>query len=296
MKLSDINQLAIYGIFGYPVEHSASPVMHNAAFKALGIHAEYKKFPVAPEDLQSATGNIIKNCLRGINVTIPHKQNIMKFLDELAPSALTMGAVNTVQIKGDRIIGHNTDGEGFKQALKAEAGVELNGKTIFLAGSGGAGFAVATKCVEENIKQIAIMDIDLQKANWLADHLRKFAGTKTNDDFVLVFSPKNNDAINNYLKTIDIAVNATPLGMKINDPIPLPVDILRKNTVVYDLVYNIPVTSLVNQARENGIKAYTGLSMLLYQGVESFKIWTGINPPVEIMKKALEDFIYGVKD
>jgi len=295
MNRRNNTQPEIYGIFGYPVEHSASPVMHNAAFKELNMNAEYRKFPVAPDELQDATGNIIPNGFLGINVTIPHKQTIIKYLDELSQSAKNMGAVNTIEIKHGKLIGHNTDGDGFKIALKSQADFELKDKIVFIAGAGGAGFAVATKCAEENVKRIGIMDIDAAKTTALTQHIVKILKNKATNNFIEVFSPYQTDKIESFLRNIDLAVNATPLGMKTTDPLPFPTDNLPQKTVIYDLVYNIPVTKLVDSARKRGLQAYTGLTMLLFQGVEAFKIWTGINPPVAVMKKALEDFVYGAK-
>ncbi len=276
----------IYGLLGYPVEHSASPDMHNCAFEHLGIDAEYGLFSTHPDKLHAEIDRLRSDSsVKGFNVTIPHKKNVMQFLDGIDECAKLMGAVNTVKKDSGRLVGYNTDGYGFARAIKVESGIELGGKSVFIAGAGGAGCAVAKKCSSEGVKQIAVFDIDYERAQVLVDDLK--------DVLTAVNLSSDKGKMEEYLKNVDIAVNATPIGMKGEDLLPFDIGLLSKKAVVYDLVYNIPVTNLVKQSRARDLKAYTGLSMLLYQGELAFEIWTGKTAPHEIMQTALKRAVYG---
>ncbi len=276
----------IYGLLGYPVEHSASPDMHNRAFEHLGIDAEYFLFPVHPDSLSTEIDRLRRDSsIKGFNVTIPHKKTVMQFLDGIDESAELMGAVNTVKKDSGKLIGYNTDGYGFARAIKAESGIGLDGKSIFVAGAGGAGCAVARKCSYEGADRIGIFDIDYQRAQVLVDDLKNVSSS---------FNLSSDDEeLERYLRDTDIAVNATPIGMKGEDFLPFDVSKLPDRAVVFDLVYNIPITNLVKQSKSCGLKAYTGLSMLLYQGERAFEIWTGETAPHEIMQTALMKAVYG---
>lgn len=278
-----------YGLFGYPVEHTASPTMHNAAFESLGLNAVYLPFPVHPDNLEHAVKSIIALDIRGINVTIPHKQTIIPYLDELSEVAKVMGAVNTVQIDKGRLIGHNTDGSGFLLALEQEARFTVEGKTVFVSGAGGAGFAVATNCVLQGASRVGIYDIEPSRVQTLVDQLKElhYHGE------VINLAGLQPDQLAEYITTADLAVNATPIGMKEHDQAPFAVEALKEKAVVYDLVYNIPKTTLIQEAQARGIRAYNGLSMLLYQGVLAFEIWTLTEAPVDVMRNALKKAIYG---
>lgn len=289
--MASINgKTALYGLFGYPVEHTASPIMHNAAFEALKLNGVYLPFPVRPDLLEDAVNGLTALGIQGINVTIPHKQAIIPFLHELSHEAQTIGAVNTVEIVGHKLIGHNTDGRGFIRALDNEAGFSVQGKPVFIAGCGGAGFAVAVQCALEGASDISIMDVDLDRCSALSIKLKGITSCRVNS-----LHPSSKDAIVNALSKAKLVVNATPLGMHQTDPLPFPIEPISKNAVVYDVVYNLPETALLEQVRAKGCQGYGGLSMLLYQGVAAFEIWTGENAPVEVMKSVLHKQIYGVK-
>ncbi|MDX9703598.1 MAG: shikimate dehydrogenase [Candidatus Auribacterota bacterium] len=278
-----------YGLFGYPVEHTASPTMHNAAFESSGLNAVYLPFAVHPDNLEVAVRSLVPLNIKGINVTIPHKQTIIPYLDDLSEIAEVIGAVNTVQIEKGRLIGHNTDGSGFLTALEEEAGFTVDGKKVFLAGAGGAGFAVATNCVFQGVSCLGVFDMDATRSQSLVDKLKEL---KYHCDIVNLagLAP---DQVDQFLSTADLAVNATPVGMKQDDPVPFAVKPLKEKALVYDLVYNIPKTTLIKEAEARGIRAYSGLSMLLYQGVLAFEIWTLTQSPVDVMRAALKRAVYG---
>jgi shikimate dehydrogenase len=269
----------IFGIFGYPVEHTFSPSMHNAAFGKLGIDACYVPFAVNPDTLGDAVKAIIPLGIRGLNVTVPHKEKILPYLDELSEEAQLIGAVNTVEIKDRTLIGHNTDGRGFLRSLREDAKFNPKGKRYLFIGSGGAARAVGFSLALAGAKKIVFYDVDLHKANALAQDI----GQKTGADAKII----SGDLLPLFAAESDCLINATPLGLKKTDPLPLEVDSIMKKHLVCDLVYNPPETRLLKAAKKKGAKQLAGLGMLLYQGVIAFEIWTGKKAPVAVMKKAL---------
>jgi shikimate dehydrogenase len=275
----------LYGIFGHPVEHTFSPGMHNAAFKKLRMDACYVPFAVRPEALGDAINALIPLGIRGLNVTVPHKEKVIAFLDELSEEARLIGAVNTIEIKAGRLIGHNTDGRGFLRSLRDNAGFNPKGKKMLLIGSGGAARAVGFSLALAGVKKIVFFDIDTKKANVLVSDIRKKTG-------VLVESIAG-DATAEYATEADCLINATPLGLKKGDPLPLSKEAIRKEHLVCDLVYNPSETRFLQQAKKCGARRLPGIGMLLYQGVIAFEIWTGEKAPVLTMKQALSRQITG---
>ncbi len=269
----------LYGIFGYPVEHTFSPGMHNAAFKKLRMNARYVPFAVHPDNLRVAAKAILPLGICGLNITVPHKQAIISCLDELSEEARLIGAVNTIQIVDGKLVGHNTDGRGFIRSLRDSAGYDLKGKTVFLIGSGGAARAVGFSLALSGVHKIFLYDVDLKKAVTLARTIRE----KTGVDAQTLSAGDVASAANES----GCLINATPLGLKKNDPLPLKKEFIHKRHLVYDLVYNPLETKFLKAAKERGAKRLSGLGMLLYQGVIAFEIWTGVKAPVDIMKNAL---------
>ena len=266
-----------YGIIGYPVKHSLSPTMHNATFKALGIDAVYESFEVKPQDLEKAIKDLAESGVCGFNVTIPHKTACMKFLDSIDKDAERIGAVNTVDIKNKKLFGYNTDGPGFLRSLKEDLGFAPEGKNIFIIGAGGAARAVVCALAKIGAGSITIVDKVKEKAIELSG--MRSAGCPLNHiDYEESWQP--------FARQAQLLVNASPVGMKDSDPVPIDTDLLHNGLVVFDLVYNRE-TDLIKAARKKGLKACAGLGMLLYQGVEAFEIWTGRKAPVEIMRQAL---------
>ena len=273
----------VYGIFGHPVNHSLSPQMHNAAFQSLRLDCVYLAFDVHPKDFEIAARAIKSMGISGVNITIPHKESIIFFLDEISPEANITGAVNTVKNVDGKLIGYNTDVSGFLRAIKEDLGFHPKGLSAALIGAGGAGRAVLTSLCMNEAYQVYVINRTLDKAKRLASEFKK--GFK--DTFIQAVSLDDKDEIKNILGKTNLLVNATSAGMKGVDSVEIPLEYLQKEAVIYDLVYDPRETNLLKTAKELGHKASGGLSMLLYQGVESFEIWTGKDAPISVMKKAL---------
>jgi shikimate dehydrogenase len=261
----------IVGIFGNPIEHTLSPLMHNSAFKMLGLDMCYIPFRVLHEDLPSAVRAVPALNLLGVNITVPHKERVIPLLDEIDGEAVFIGAVNTVVNSNGKLKGYNTDGRGFMNSL-SEHGVSTEGKDILIIGAGGASRAISYY-LSEKASRLFLYDIDMQKAGRLAGDLQKIRNN--------IYLAEKIDANN----TAHIIINATPLGLKQDDPLPLNPDLITSGMTVCDLVYK--KTMLLQEAANKGAKTLDGSGMLLWQGVLAFELWTGIKPPVDIMRKAL---------
>lgn len=267
-----------YGLIGNPLSHSLSPLMHNAAFKALKIDAEYKLFPLKEEEVENFVKSLNKNNIHGINVTVPYKEKVIPFLNKISPEARLIGAVNTVKLTSEGLEGFNTDGAGFLMHLEdLEFGVE--GKNIAILGAGGACRAVSVYLAKAKPKKLSIFDIDKTKLDILANHLK--------DNFQSVDIEGVNSIGSLNIQNCDLLINTTPIGMKETDPCLVDEGLLHKNMLVYDLTYNPAETKLLKLAREKGAKVSNGLGMLLHQGAIAFEIWTTHDAPVEIMRDAL---------
>ncbi|MBU0686297.1 MAG: shikimate dehydrogenase [Candidatus Margulisbacteria bacterium] len=280
----------ILGVIGDPIAHSISPAMHNAALKALNMdqEMEYKAFHVKPKNLGKFLQEVREKGYLGINVTIPHKVTVMEHLDEITQYAKIVGAVNTVKNEDGKLIGYNTDGPGFLEAIKNKLGITPEGKKVVLLGAGGAAKAVGMILAENKATQIVIYDVDETKTIHLTEQITSNFETK-----VIGLPSKNND-LNEYIADCDLLVNATPIGMHPKEnmsPLP-PNTIINPHTYIYDLVYNPAETQLAKQAKASGAKATTGLSMLVYQGALAFTVFTGINAPVEVMEKAAQKALH----
>jgi len=270
----------IYGIIGYPVRHSFSPYMHNAAFQKAKLNAVYLAFEVSPENLRDALLGMKVLGISGVNVTVPHKEACIPFLDEIYPTAKLIGAVNTIHLKDGKLIGYNTDGKGFIRALEVILKLKPKGKRFFILGAGGAARAIGFSLVQEGAKEVVFYDIVRSKAENLVIALRSnFPNAKIDLMPSLPNSP---------LKEFDCLVNATPIGMKKEDPIVIDPKLFHPKLFVCDLVYNPPQTKLLKAARSKHLKVMNGLGMLLYQGVLSWEIWTGKKAPISTMREALE--------
>jgi len=274
---------SIYGIFGHPVKHSLSPDMHNSAFSELGLNSVYVAFDIEPENIGEATNAIRAMGIKGINITIPHKQTIIPFLDEVSPDATLTGAVNTVKNEEGKLSGFNTDVGGFLRAIREDLDFSPEDNTLFLIGAGGAARAVLSAFCMNGGAIVYIADILKDKAIELAD---QFKGNFENIRIETI-EMEDKDIVSEKFSEADILVNASPAGMDGVGSHDIPLASLKKSAVVYDLVYKPQNTKLLTDARELGHKASGGLTMLLYQGAESFEIWTGETAPVAVMKKAL---------
>lgn len=269
----------VVGIFGYPIEHTLSPVMHNSAFLHLGLDYIYLPFQVKEVDLKYAVLSIKALDIRGVNVTIPHKEKVIKYLDEVSDDVLKIGAVNTILNNNGKLIGFNTDKFGFIKSI-TQAGITLQNKKVLVLGCGGASRAVCFGLLEEGIYSLYITDIFEKKAKKLKNDLKKFYKDK---DIKVITT----GSILEVLSNVDILVNATPVGMKPNTDAS-PVDTFEKSNndlIVCDLVYNPVETKLIKMAKKQKLKTISGIDMLVWQGAKAFEIWTGIKPPYDIMRE-----------
>ncbi|HHX50839.1 MAG TPA: shikimate dehydrogenase [Clostridia bacterium] len=276
--------LRVFGIIGYPLSHSLSPLMQRAAFLQLGLKHEYVPFQVQPRDLPGAVEGARALGLAGFNVTIPFKEAILPLLDELSGEAILMGAVNTVVNRSGRLWGYNTDGRGFLLSLEKELGMKVQGKEALLLGAGGAARAVAFALAREKVSRLTIANRTGAKAIKLARDLSSRTGIPVE------VCGLDERELSRFLSAAHLLVNTSPLGMYPNrDALPpVPVELLQPPLVVYDLIYNPLQTRLLKMASQKGCRTLNGLGMLVYQGAESFRVWTGQPGPVEIMRLAVE--------
>jgi shikimate dehydrogenase len=260
--------------------------MHNAAIEALGLDYCYIPLAVEPRGLRSAVNALKRLGFRGFNVTIPHKQRIMAFIDRLTPEAKLIGAVNTVEIQRDRMIGHNTDGRGFLRALMEKTGRSVAGQRVLILGAGGAASAVAFQLAREGVTTLLIANRSSERAHGLARHLRR-----SSIQCSMSVLPWSDKAIQKGVQESDIIINTTSVGMNPADPPLISSPVFRSHQVVYDLIYKPLRTALLKQAEAAGATAISGLGMLVHQGALSFEIWTGRRPPVDIMREAVRQAI-----
>ena len=269
----------IVGLIGHPVEHSFSPPMHNAAFKALNLDYAYVAFDVDPNNLKSAVEGARALNIKGFNVTIPHKIDVIEYLDEVDEVAGLIGAVNTIDFKDMK--GYNTDGIGAIKAIDEVTGVK--NKNVVVAGAGGASRAISFYIAKYGADSLTILNRNAEKAQNLANDVLK-------SDLIDNVSSDSITNINNHLTDADILIDTTPLGMDphIDDEPIAKAENMHDDLVVFDAVYNPNETVLLKEAIGAGAKPVYGIKMLLYQGAESFEIWTGKNAPVDVMEEALK--------
>ena len=270
----------IVGLIGHPVEHSFSPPMHNAAFEKLNMDYAYVAFDVNPNDLESAINGAEALNIKGFNVTIPHKIEVMNYLNEIDEVAQLIGAVNTIDFKN--LKGYNTDGIGAVRAI--EEVTTIKNKNVLIAGAGGASRAISFYIAKYGASNLKILNRNIDKA-------QKLACDVSNSGLI---DNVSSDSISNMdLSDVDILINTTPVGMHPNvddTPIAQACD-MHGDLIVFDAVYNPNETGLLRQAIEAGAKPVYGIKMLLYQGAESFEIWTGKKAPVDVMHEALTKYL-----
>lgn len=270
----------IVGLIGHPVEHSFSPPMHNAAFDALNMDYAYVAFDVNPNDLKSAIEGAESLNIKGFNVTIPHKVDVMQYLDELDEVARLIGAVNTIDFKN--LKGYNTDGIGAVKAI--EEVTSIKNKNVVVAGAGGASRAISFYIAKYGAESLTILNRNEAKAESLASDV-------SDSGLIGEVAYDSINAIGNYMEGADVLIDTTPLGMhpNISDEPIVKADMMDEDLVVFDAVYNPNETVLIKEAIKANAKPVYGIKMLLYQGAESFKIWTGKTAPVDVMEKALRN-------
>jgi shikimate dehydrogenase len=277
-------------VFGDPVAHSLSPQMQNAALRACEIDMQYARFHIRANELRSALRFVRDLDFIGINLTVPHKIAALAQIDEPDESASRVGAVNTIRVRDKKLIGSNTDSEGFLRAVRNEFSVDVRDLRVMLIGAGGGtGHAIAWQCALENCERLVLVNRTYEKAQALAEHLRLyFAGPRVLGPAArLEAIAWDESALRMQLADIDLIVNATPLGMNPSDPSPIPARLLAPHHMIFDCVYGPSKTSFLRAADEAGARGTNGLSMLLHQGALSFSIWFDREAPIDALRKAL---------
>ena len=270
-------------VFGDPVAHSASPPMHNAALAECGIDARYTRLHIRADELAEAFRLLPSQGFIGVNCTIPHKFAALALVDRADDHARRIGVVNTVAIEGNKLIGYNTDGPGLVRAVRAELGADLRELRVMILGAGGgAGRAIAMQCAIERCPRIALINRTLEKLSPLVRDLEAFypADRIAIDDF-------DSGALAAHLAQTDIIINCTSVGMKTDEPSPIPADRLTARHLIYDTIYTAARTPLLLAGDAVGARGANGLSMLLHQGALSFEIWFQRPAPIEVMRAAL---------
>ncbi len=271
-------------LVGYPVEHSMSPAMHNAAFNALGIDAEYRLAPVEPGRLGAFIETLREPEVMGASVTIPHKEEVMRHLDHVDGTARAIGAVNTVVNREGQLTGHNTDATGGAKAL-TEAYGGLDGSDVTILGAGGASRAITYQVSREDCR-VTVLNRSVDRARRLVEDVRPTASTE--------LSYGGLDRLPAVIGDTDVLINTTPVGMSPNtSDSPVPARLLHGGLFVYDVIYNPVKTRLLRDAEAKGARVLSGVNMLVYQGAEAFKMWTGVEPPIDLMQRIVEDRLGG---
>jgi shikimate dehydrogenase len=270
-------QTRLTGILGGTdqVKLSLSPAIHNAAFKDLQMDWVYLPFGCEPEDLEATIRGLAAAGVRGMNVTMPHKVPAMAVMDEIMPSALGIGALNTIEVRGGRLIGHNTDGDGLIRFLDWDVGVTLPASRALVIGTGGSARAAVAALGAAGVAHLCVLARDAGRA----EDLRAVANNVPFEAADLKDDPAH------WVAQADVIINATPVGQA-NEPAVIPTDAIPRSAVLVDLVYRPPVTPLIQAARDRGAIAHSGLGMLLHQAAISFEIWTGAEAPMEAMSAA----------
>ncbi len=277
-------QEQLIALLGHPVHHSKSPQMQNAAFQSLGLPYHYMAFDVLPSQLKEAVEGLRALGFHGANVTIPHKIPIIPFLDALTPLAKAIGAVNTLYFENDRLIGDNTDGQGYLASLSHEfPHVDPKMMTVGIVGAGGAARAIAFTLAQYGVRKLYITNRHDQKAEELVAGLQAWTAAEV----------VSMDTFQNVMPQLQLLIHSTPVGMSPNvDESVIPNAWLHSDLIVSDLIYNPNETKLLREAKERGASIHNGIGMLVHQGALSFERWTGRKAPIDFMKVELLNRLY----
>jgi shikimate dehydrogenase len=286
----DIDPPIRLGVFGDPVAHSLSPQMQNAALRAFEINMQYARFHIRANELRSALRFLRELDFVGINLTVPHKIAALRQIDVADESASRCGAVNTVCLHDKKLIGSNTDAEGFSHSVRSEFSIDLRDLRVMILGAGGGtGHAIAWQCALENCERLVLVNRTLAKTSAIVERLRPFfVEPRVLGPVARIEAVRWDEAtVRAQLADIDLIVNATPLGMNPSDPAPIPARLLAPHHIVFDCVYHPSKTALLRAADEAGARGANGLSMLLHQGALSFSVWFNREAPIEAMRLAI---------
>jgi shikimate dehydrogenase len=280
MSSSPNYKAELVGVFGHPVSENPTVVMQEAGFQALNLNWRYLTIEVLPQDLGAAMQGLRAFNMKGVNLTIPHKVEVLKYLDEVKPDAALMGAVNTVVRIGDKLVGENTDGKGFMHSLTRDSKVDPKGKKVLVLGSGGAARSITVELALAGARQITIVNRSPERGGVLTELLNSKTPSKAN--FIQW------QGTCSVPSDTDILVNATSIGLfpNIHAKPDINYDSISSKMVVCDVIHT-PMTPFLREAQNRGAKIVDGLGMLVYQGAIGFKLWTGMDAPVEAMHKAL---------
>ena len=273
------------GVIGYPLGHSISPAIFQAAFDASGIEARYEAWETEPDQLEGRLNALRGDDFLGANVTIPHKEAVVPLLDRLDERAQRVEAVNTIANESGQLAGYNTDVSGFALALRDDAGFDAKGKRAAIIGAGGAARAVALALVEAGAAYVLVVGRSPKRADKICAALRGLTAAGT----TITWTQWGDGVFLTYLPAADLIVNCTPVGTRGSESegeSPLDAALLPSSGVVFDLIYNPTETALLKAAKERGATPVSGLGMLVYQAAETFRIWTGKDAPTEAMLAA----------
>lgn len=285
MRISGTTRLI--GIFGDPVTHSLSPVMHNAAFEALGIDMAYVPFHVLDNDLKKAVAGIRAMNLVGVSVTVPHKERIVKHLDHIDDMVRIIGSVNTIVNKDGALKGYNTDAFGYLRSLKEEYGFDPLRKRIIILGAGGSSRSILYEFLALGAASITLVNRTLGRAETLAsEYGGLFPAAEMNVYTMDEFSSCADEACAKVLGEADLVVNTTSVGLMNVGALNLPLERLSASAIVSDIVYRPLETGLLKKAKGLGLRAHSGLGMLVHQGAVAFELWTRQEAPVDVMRLA----------
>ena len=271
------------GLIGYPLAHSISPALQQAALDHLGLDARYELWETEREALVERVAGMRRPDCLGANVTVPHKEAVIPLLDEIDPLADRIGAVNTIVNRDGRLCGYNTDMTGFAHALREEGGFDPSGAQVVLLGAGGAGRAVTMALVEGKAATVTISDIDRERADRLVHDLGRQGET------ILHAVAPGEENLAAVMKKCQLLVNCTPIGMRHSQAehdLPMPAELIPARALVLDIIYNPLETRLLAEAKRRDARTLGGLAMLVYQGAASLELWTAVQAPLDVMFKA----------
>lgn len=278
----------VYSVIGHPVSQSFSPKIHNYLFEKYGIDAVYVSYDVDPDHVGEAINGIRHLGIMGTNVTIPHKIEVMKYLDEIDEKAKLFGAVNTIKNVDGKLYGYNTDGTGLTKSLKDASGETMDGKKVLIIGAGGACRSIAIQLAIENAASIEIVNRSIEKAQSIVDTINEHFDTKAIATSKVITQKDIDD--------VDVLINTTPIGMG-TDESPIDTSLVPpKNMIIADAVYKPHETAFIKWGFKHDLKIAYGIQMLINQGVHSFSIWTGVTPTLEDTQNILKIFLEEQKE